>query len=108
METMSRSDISDLEKPATPLLAIEVKGGRDRSNVHNRLGEAEKSHLKAKSRGFNDLWTITNVEGLSDEAKRAASPTTTIFFDLEDLKKRKGWAYEFFRDRLLQVLRLPE
>lgn len=100
--------VSDSEKPATPLLAIEVKGGRDRSNVHNRLGEAEKSHLKAKSRGFNDLWTITNVEGLSDGAKRAASPTTTIFFDLEDLKKRKGWAYEFFRDRLLQVLRLPE
>lgn len=31
-----------------PLLANEVKGGRDRSNVHNRLGEAEKSHLKAR------------------------------------------------------------
>lgn len=27
-----------------PLLAIEVKGGGDSSNKHNRLGEAEKSH----------------------------------------------------------------
>ncbi len=100
--------VSDSGKPATPLLAVEVKGGKDRSNVHNRLGEAEKSHLKAKSRGFNDLWTITNVEGLPDNAKKIASPTTTIFFDLEDLKKRKGAAYDFFKDRLLQTLRLPE
>jgi len=29
-------------------VAIEVKGGTDVSNVHNRAGEAEKSHQKAK------------------------------------------------------------
>lgn len=99
--------VSDSDKPDTPLLAIEVKGGKDRSNVHNRLGEAEKSHLKAKSKGFTDLWTIINIEGLSAEAKKAASPTTTVFFDLEDLKQRKGAEYEYFNDRLLQTLRLP-
>ncbi len=27
-------------------IAIEIKGGTDYSNIHNRLGEAEKSHLK--------------------------------------------------------------
>ena len=34
------------------VLAIEVKGGTDVSNIHNRLGEAEKSHQKARSEGF--------------------------------------------------------
>src|SRR4051812_16642998 len=31
-----------------PLVAIEVNGGRDLSNIHNRVGEAEKSHQKAR------------------------------------------------------------
>src|SRR5688572_19758329 len=29
-------------------VAIEIKGGTDRSNAHNRAGEAEKSHQKAR------------------------------------------------------------
>jgi hypothetical protein len=29
-------------------VAIEIKGGTDKSNAHNRAGEAEKSHQKAK------------------------------------------------------------
>ena len=33
------------------IVAIEVKGGRDFSNIHNRVGEAEKSHQKAKKSG---------------------------------------------------------
>ncbi len=39
-------------------LAIEVKGGLDFSNIHNRIGEAEKSHQKAKAAGYNEpqLW----------------------------------------------------
>lgn len=93
----------------TPLLAIEVKGGTDLSNVHNRLGEAEKSHLKAKNeRGFTDLWTIVNVQGLPERARGRASPTTTAFFDLADVVARSGEAYDNFRERLLQKLRLPE
>lgn len=91
-----------------PLLAIEIKGGTDYSNAHNRLGEAEKSHLKAKQRGFTDLWTITNVRRLAESVRRSASPTTTAFFDLETIIARQGTAYEEFRDRLLQKLRLPD
>ena len=34
------------------IIAIEVKGGRDFSNIHNRIGEAEKSHQKAKGKGY--------------------------------------------------------
>lgn len=92
----------------SPLLAIEIKGGTDRSNAHNRLGEAEKSHLKAKQqRGFTDLWTIINVKGLSEEMRRSASPTTTAFFDLVNIVERQGEAFADFRERLLQKLRLP-
>jgi hypothetical protein len=42
-------------------IAIEVKGGTDFSNIHNRLGEAEKSHQKAKGEGFTQFWTVVNV-----------------------------------------------
>jgi hypothetical protein len=41
-----------------PLVSIEIKGGTDYSNIHNRLGEAEKSHQNAKSSGFHQFWTI--------------------------------------------------
>lgn len=94
--------------PDAPILAIEVKGGEDRSNAHNRLGEAEKSHLKARAKGFTELWTITNVQELSPDDRRAASPTTTAFFDLSDLTSRQGEAYDLFRETLLQRLRLPK
>jgi hypothetical protein len=53
------------------LIAIEVKGGRDFSNIHNRVGEAEKSHQKARLAGFNECWTIVNVDRTDlDQAKR--------------------------------------
>jgi hypothetical protein len=39
------------------ILAIEIKGGSDLSNAHNRAGEAEKSHRKAKKEDFRDYWT---------------------------------------------------
>ncbi len=37
------------------ILAIEIKGGTDVSNAHNRAGEAEKSHRKAKKTGLPGL-----------------------------------------------------
>ncbi|MGA3040339.1 MAG: XcyI family restriction endonuclease [Bryobacteraceae bacterium] len=69
------------------LVAIELKGGTDVSNIWNRLGEAEKSHLKAKAKGFNELWTVTRVDlttvpALENKA-RAQSPSTTRFFFLD-------------------------
>ena len=44
------------------LVAIEVKGGQDYSNIHNRVGEAEKSHQKAKKDGYVECWTVVNVD----------------------------------------------
>jgi hypothetical protein len=43
------------------VVAIEVKSGTDASNIHNRIGEAEKSHQKARQRGFTECWTVVNV-----------------------------------------------
>jgi hypothetical protein len=63
-------------------VAIEIKGGTDRSNAHNRAGEAEKSHQKAKNAGFRDFWTIIAKAGLDMDKLRAESPTTNSWFDV--------------------------
>jgi hypothetical protein len=57
-------------------VAIEIKGGTDRSNAHNRAGEAEKSHQKAKAEGFRDFWTIIATKGLDLRKLKSESPTT--------------------------------
>lgn len=68
-------------------MSIEIKGGTDASNIHNRLGEAEKSHLKAKNLGFFEFWTITRVDLPSGVAKRD-SPTTVHFFNLDRISNK--------------------
>ena len=69
-------DISITEKTSPTstrkIIAIEIKGGTDQSNIWNRLGEAEKSHQSAKQLGFVEFWTIYNV-GTLDEKKRGRS-----------------------------------
>lgn len=69
------------------LVAIELKGGADVSNIWNRIGEAEKSHLKARAKGYNELWTVTKVDLTTDPAvlkkARAQSASTTRFFFLD-------------------------
>src|SRR5450432_7942 len=74
-----------LEAEERKLVAIELKGGTDVSNIWNRLGEAEKSHAKARANGFNELWTVTRVDlnsdpGLQKKAKRQSASTTRFFF----------------------------
>ncbi|MGH9582956.1 MAG: XcyI family restriction endonuclease [Bryobacteraceae bacterium] len=74
-----------LEAEERKLVAIELKGGMDVSNIWNRLGEAEKSHAKAKASGFNELWTVTRIDLNSDpelhkKARRQSASTTRFFF----------------------------
>jgi hypothetical protein len=81
------------------VLAIEIKGGKDVSNIHNRLGEAEKSHQKAKAQGYIEFWTILQARVDPAMAKRE-SPTTTRFFALGDLllpmsKPRREFVAQF-------------
>lgn len=69
-------------------VAIEIKGGTDISNAHNRAGEAEKSHIKAKKQGFRDYWTIISKAGLNMEQLKSESPTTNSWFDVAQVLGR--------------------
>jgi hypothetical protein len=87
LEFASDPDIRITEKmpnAVRPIVSIEVKGGGDASNIHNRLGEAEKSHQKAKGRGFFQFWTIARV-CVPDAVVQRESPTTTHFFVIDDI-----------------------
>ncbi|TRO11623.1 XcyI family restriction endonuclease, partial [Ectopseudomonas mendocina] len=64
------------------VVAIEVKSGTDVSNIHNRIGEAEKSHQKARQSGFTECWTVVNVSRLDMVKARSESPTTNRFYSL--------------------------
>ncbi len=85
-----------------PLVSIEIKGGADRSNVHNRLGEAEKSHQKAKARGFFEFWTICKVD-VAPDVVRQESPTTTHFFSLDRIRRGDTAEHRRFRELLCQL-----
>jgi len=85
-------------------IAIEVKGGKDFSNIHNRLGEAEKSHQKAKASGFTEFWTVINVRGVDKARWRQESPTTTELFYLSHLADPQSVAYQKFKEYLIAEL----
>ncbi len=86
------------------VIAIEIKGGADKSNIWNRLGEAEKSHQSAKQRGFVEFWTIYNVPSLDSAKAHEKSPTTNRFYSLIELSAGSGEEFLDFRDRLLSLV----
>lgn len=88
-------------------IAIEVKGGTDVSNAHNRAGEAEKSHQKAKKLGFPEFWTVISKQGLQVSKLQNESPTTNHWFDVAQVLARKGPDWEDFRQRLAGAVGIP-
>jgi hypothetical protein len=88
-------------------VAIEIKGGTDRSNAHNRAGEAEKSHQKAKTLGFRELWTIIAKKGLDMRVLAGESPTTNAWFDVAEVLARKGADWQDFRSRIADAVGIP-
>lgn len=82
-------------------VAIEVKGGQDYSNIHNRIGEAEKSHQKAKKDGYTECWTIVNVDRLDMGKARKESPTTNRFYRISALIDETSAEY---KDFVLQIM----
>jgi hypothetical protein len=88
-------------------VAIEIKGGADKSNAHNRAGEAEKSHQKAKAQGFRDFWTIISTKGLDLKRLQAGSPTTNSWFDAPQVIGREGEDWIDFRNRLAGQVGIP-
>src|SRR5215831_11086308 len=63
--------------------SIEIKGGGDLSNIHNRIGEAEKSHQKAKNEGYVECWTMVGVVDSNLDLARRESPTTDRFYHID-------------------------
>lgn len=88
-------------------VAIEVKGGTDVSNVHNRAGEAEKSHQKAKKSSFPEFWTILSKRGLDLSKLQSESPTTNRWFDVAEVLARNGPDWDDFRQRLAGACGIP-
>src|SRR5438876_4175887 len=86
------------------VVAIEIKGGADKSNIWNRLGEAEKSHQSAKRRGFVEFWTIYNVPSLNLAKAREKTPTTNRFYSLISLSSSTAEEFADFRDRLVALV----
>lgn len=85
------------------IIAIEVKGGKDFSNIHNRLGEAEKSHQKAKMAGYTECWTVTNVDRFDEEMARRESPSTNRFYRISSLTARASKEYDDFKARIIAL-----
>jgi hypothetical protein len=89
------------------IIAIEVKGGTDFSNIHNRLGEAEKSHQKARQRGFVECWTVVNVDKIDLEMARRESPSTNRFYRISQIQSGKGEEYSDFKNRIMSLTGIP-
>lgn len=85
------------------LVAIEVKGGSDFSNIHNRIGEAEKSHQKAKAIGYVECWTVVNVDRIDMEMAKQESPLTNRFYRISDLVNGDRLEYQDFRSRVISL-----
>jgi hypothetical protein len=89
------------------ILAIEIKGGTDVSNAHNRAGEAEKSHRKAKKQDFRDYWTIISLAGVDPAKLQQESPTTNSWFDVAQVLAREGDDWREFRSRFAGAVGIP-
>ncbi len=85
------------------IVAIEIKSGTDISNIHNRIGEAEKSHQKARQRGFTECWTVVNVGRLDMRKAKGESPSTDRFYSLGTLVEGCEEEYEDFRRRIISL-----
>lgn len=106
IEFASDPDVAITEVLGTgrrPTVSIEVKGGRDTSNIHNRIGEAEKSHQKARNQGFFEFITIVRA-AVDPETARRESPTTSHFFHLDRLLDTASEEHSQFRNLLGSVV----
>ena len=85
------------------IIAIEIKGGTDYSNIHNRIGEAEKSHQKARQKGYVECWTIVNVERFDSAMASRESPSTNRFYRLSEIVDGRTSEFSDFRSRIIAL-----
>jgi XcyI-like restriction endonuclease len=81
-------------------VAIEIKGGTDQSNAHNRAGEAEKSHQKVRHEA-QDFWTIISTKNIDMQVLKQESPTTRHWFDLQEVQEKQNPTWQTLTDNLL-------
>lgn len=106
IEFAADPDIIIREQMATGfrnIIAIEIKGGTDFSNIHNRIGEAEKSHRKARSEGYTECWTVANVNRLDMPMAHKESPSTDQFYLMDRLADSKSSEYQDFKNRIISL-----
>ena len=84
-------------------MAIEIKGGTDFFNIRNQIGEAEKSHQKARGLGYNECSTTVNVDRMDIEMAKKESPSTSRFYLISLLSLRDGEEYYDFRQRIISL-----
>lgn len=89
------------------IIAIEVKAGTDFSNIHNRLGEAEKSHQKARQAGFVECWTVVNVDRINLDMAHRESPSTNRFYRISQIISEESEEYSDFRNRVVSLTGIP-
>jgi len=87
-------------------ISVEVKGGTDYSNIHNRLGEAEKTHQNARASGFTQFWTIVNVDPIEKPIWKQETPTTNELFYLNQIINPRELGYLRFKEYLISELGL--
>jgi hypothetical protein len=80
-------------------VAIEIKGGSDSSNAHNRAGEAEKSHQKVRNQA-RDFWTVIALRQVDLKQLKRESPSTREWFNVAEILDREGPHYEKLKDLL--------
>jgi hypothetical protein len=102
-----REQVSQSGHKFRNIIAIEIKAGTDYSNIHNRIGEAEKSHQKARKAGFTECWTVVNVPSLNLAMARTESPSTNRFFTLYELLVPGHEKAEEFADLLRSLTGIP-
>lgn len=83
-------------------LGPQLRGGHN-VKIHNRIGEAEKSHQKARSNGFVECWTVVNVNRIDLEMARRESPSTNRFYRLSQIEQSQGEEREDFVARVLSL-----
>lgn len=103
-DVLVKSTMSDGQ--VRSVVAIEVKAGEDHSNIWNRIGEAEKSHVKMKSEGVNERWTIVNDPQAPLAKMKSSSPSTTRFYQLLHLTDDSSDEFSDFRSRLRDLVGL--
>ncbi len=103
-----RMGLTTPEGKEAPIIAIEIKGGEDARNAHNRAGEAEKSHIKARSVGYPHRWTVIVMKGLDRERLREETPSSTELFEATEIIDRRGADWESLQRLFTEVCRSAE